>query len=124
VLLLALASAAFSVLAINMAIVIGPTPPGTGVNAPAVDFHGIEIDIANELAGAQVLIFDPVDADIDDSRAWLHPIRANHLRTTDCGNQNVGAAGQASDIFGATMSNGDGGVCGQEQMADRPANNG
>jgi hypothetical protein len=27
--------AAISVLAINMAIVIGPTPPGTGVMAPA-----------------------------------------------------------------------------------------
>jgi hypothetical protein len=87
-------------------------------------FHHIEIDVTNELAGTKVLIFDPVDPDIDHRRAWLHPICANHLRTPDSGHQNVRAAGQTSDIFGPTMSNGDGGVRGQEQMADRPANDG
>ena len=43
-----------------MAIVIGPTPPGTGVIQPGDFLDRVEIDVAGELAVGQA-----VDADVD-----------------------------------------------------------
>ena len=60
-----------SVLAISMAMVIGPTPPGTGVIAPA-RCGGLGIgDIADKtgLAFAALGRRDAVHADIDDDGA-------------------------------------------------------
>ena len=43
-----------SVLRIRQAMVIGPTPPGTGVIAPATSLADVEIDIADQSALAAV----------------------------------------------------------------------
>jgi hypothetical protein len=49
-----------------MVMVIGPTPPGTGVIAEATWLTGREVDVAAELAIGQA-----IDADVDDHRAGL-----------------------------------------------------
>ena len=54
-------------------MVMAPTPPGTGVMAPAT-FGGFVIgDIAYQFYFALARI-DAVDTDIDHSGAWLDPI--------------------------------------------------
>ena len=54
--------AASSVLRSSIAIVIGPTPPGTGVIRPARSARGVEVDVADEpVVGA-------VDPDVDHRR--------------------------------------------------------
>ena len=55
--------AACSVLRSRQAIVIGPTPPGTGVMAPATCDRLVEVDVAVEA------VVGAVDADVDDGRA-------------------------------------------------------
>ena len=78
--------AASSVLCSSIAIVIGPTPPGTGVIAPATSRAGLEVDVADEpVVGA-------VDPDVDDRRAGLDPIARDQPRAADRGDQDVGAA--------------------------------
>ena len=83
-------------LAISMAMVIGPTPPGTGVMAPAL-FGGFVIgDVADEPRLALALLGrrDAVDADIDDGRAGLDPVALDHLRPADGGDEDVGRAAE------------------------------
>ena len=46
-------SAASTVFDSSIAIVIGPTPPGTGVIAPATCDDAGEVDVAAQLAGAR-----------------------------------------------------------------------
>jgi hypothetical protein len=61
---LALSFGSFDVLASSMVMVIGPTPPGTGVIWPG-DFETAgEIDVAAQFAVGQA-----VDADVDDDGA-------------------------------------------------------
>ena len=59
--------AATSVLRSSIAIVIGPTPPGTGVIAPRPR-RRLEVDVADEA------VVGPVDADVDHGRAGLDPV--------------------------------------------------
>ena len=70
-------------------MVIGPTPPGTGVIAPATSRGGCEVDVADQLA------VDPVDADVDHGRARLQPVALDHFRPADRGDDDVGAADDA-----------------------------
>ena len=64
-------SAPRTVLPSSIAIVIGPTPPGTGVIARGDLRDRVEVDVARELAVGQ-----PVDADVDHDRARLHHVAA------------------------------------------------
>ena len=65
--------AACSVLRSRQAIVIGPTPPGTGRDR-AGDLDGlVEVDVADEA------VVGAVDADVDHGRAGLDPVAADHL---------------------------------------------
>ena len=59
----ALARAAASVLRSSIAIVIGPTPRGTGVMRAARCGGGVEVDVADEP------VVGPVDPDVDHGRA-------------------------------------------------------
>ena len=61
---------ASSVLRMSMAMVMGPTPPGTGVMARRLRAHGREVHVAGQLARVEA-----VDADVDDDRALASPCR-------------------------------------------------
>ena len=85
-------SHAVTVLAMSMAIVIGPTPPGTGVIAAhrsATASKSTSPTMRYPLAESRVL--DAVDADIDDDRILANVIRAKEMRTADCGDDDVRA---------------------------------
>ena len=88
--------AACTVLAMSMAMVSGPTPPGTGVMAPATSAtwgwtsptstatFGTKSLFPFGIAGEQALelgaVGDFVHADIDDGGARFHKIAGDHCR--------------------------------------------
>ena len=74
----------------RQATVIWPTPPGTGVIAPATCDDLGEGDIADQ-TGFAVGIRQPVDADIDHGGARLDPVAAHHFRPADGGINQIGA---------------------------------
>ena len=55
-------------------MVIGPTPPGTGVIAPATALASAKAT-SPTMCGVAVLVDDAVDADVDHGRARLDPVR-------------------------------------------------
>ncbi len=110
-------------LAISMAMVIGPTPPGTGVMAPAA-LRRLGIgDVADE-SGLAFAFFgrgDAIDADIDDGSARLDPVALDHFGPADGGHQNVGGAGERRQVPGAAVRDGDGAVGGEQKIGHRLA---
>lgn len=83
---------AVSVLARRQAMVIGPTPPRTGVMAPATSAAGI-MHIAYQLGLAVAL--DPVDAHVDHGRAGFHHVAGDHLRAAN-GSRRISAPRQTA----------------------------
>ncbi len=89
-------------------MVSGPTPPGTGVYAPAssnafgctsptiVDPRLAKVACALRVAGEEAVKLldrrDAIDADIDNGRARLHHLRRDEPRSADRGDQDVGLA--------------------------------
>ena len=71
----------------SIVIVIGPTPPGTGVIQPATSRHAGEIDVAAQLAGVVA-----VHADVDDDRAGLDHVGGERVAPADRGHHDVGLA--------------------------------
>ncbi len=65
--------AASKVLSKRQAIVIGPTPPGTGVIAPATALTDGKIDVADNPV-ASFGIRRRADTDVDDRGSRLHPV--------------------------------------------------
>ena len=63
----------------RQAIVIGPTPPGTGVIAPATSADAGEVDVADQPRLA-VRPAHPVDPDVDHRRPRLDPVGPDHAR--------------------------------------------
>ncbi len=97
-------SAARTVLLSSIAMVIGPTPPGFGVIAPATWLHRLEIDVADEpVAVLRRGIIDAVHADIDDDRARLDHVGLDEMRLAHRGDEDVGAAAMLGDVFAARM---------------------
>ena len=95
----------------SIAIVIGPTPPGTGVISGARSARGFELYVAGEACvGA-------VHADVDDDGALLDPVALDQLGHADRGDQHVGAAADLGEVARARVAGGDGGVGGQQQRA-------
>ena len=78
--------AAASVLRSSIAIVIGPTPPGTGVIAPPRSATAVEVDVAHQPVGAAV------DAHVDHRRPGLDELGAHQSRHAHGRHQHVGAA--------------------------------
>ena len=106
--------AAASVFAMSIAIVIGPTPPGTGVIAPATGSTSSEVDVsAQSVVGA-------VDPDVDHGRPGLHVLGGDQLRHPDRGDQDIGPAADGGQIPGAGVADRDGGVTAQQQADQRP----
>ena len=68
-----------------MVIVIGPTPPGTGVIHAATLLRRFEVDVADQLAVRQA-----VDADVDDDRARLDHVAGDQARLAGRHHQDVG----------------------------------
>ena len=58
----------------SIAIVIGPTPPGTGVIQPATSRDAGEVDVA-----AQLAVVVAVHADVDDDGARLDHVGGEHV---------------------------------------------
>jgi hypothetical protein len=92
-------------------MVIGPTPPGTGVIAPAT---------ASASSNA-ICARHPVDADVDYGRAGLDEVAPHHAGRADGGDQDVGVAADAPEVLGAGMGDGDGAIGGQQQGGHRLA---
>ena len=87
-------------------MVIGPTPPGTGVMAPAIFTAFVERDVADQ---AHLAFFGggyTVDADIDDGCPRLDPVALYHLRTPHGGDQNIGLAADGRQVGGVRMGDG------------------
>ena len=102
-------------MASSIAIVIGPTPPGTGVIAPATSLTGVEVDVADEpVVGA-------VGADVDHRRARLHHLGADQARRADRGDEDVGARADRGEVAGARVADGDRRVLAEQQRGERPA---
>ena len=111
----ACAFAASSVLRSSIAIVIGPTPPGTGVIRRGALGGRREGDVADQ-AGVGA-----VDADVDHRGALLDPVALDELGPPDRGDEHVGAAADRREVARARVAGGDGGVGGQQQRRDRLA---
>ena len=86
-------------------MVIGPTPPGTGVMAEATCADGIEIHIAGQLAVRQ-----PVHAHVHDHGPRPDHVGLEELRLADGDDHNVGLAGQGGDVAAAAVADGHRGV--------------
>ena len=66
------------------------------------DFCCFWFDVAGESAAVFArFIGDSVDADIDYGRAGLDPVSLDSTRATDCSDDEVGAATNVCNIFGA-----------------------
>ncbi len=90
-------------------MVIGPTPPGTGVIAPATSATSANATspTMRDLPSAPA---HAVDADVDHGRARLDPIAPHHLRASDGREHQVGAAADRRQIARLGMRDRHGGV--------------
>ena len=85
-------------------MVIGPTPPGTGVIAPATFHGGVKIHIPHQAGPRRTRSarfgFDAVDSHINHRRARFNPIPFNHLRHAHRRHENVGAPAHRRQVSG------------------------
>lgn len=96
---------------INIAIVIGPTPPGFGGDASGDGLHGGEVHVADE-AGAVLCgrVGDAVDAHVHHHGAGADHVRFHEVRDAHRGDEDVRAAAVRSDVSCARVDERDGGV--------------
>jgi hypothetical protein len=86
-----------SVFFISIAIVIGPTPPGTGVSAEATSLTASYIAVADEAITALArAVIHAVDADVDDDGAGLDHVGRHEVGATDRSHEDIGLAGHRS----------------------------
>ena len=76
-----------------MVMVIGPTPPGTGVIQPATSRTAGEVDVA-----AQLAVVVAVHADVDDHRAGLDHVGREHVAPADRGHDHVGLPREGAEV--------------------------
>ncbi len=76
-----------------MAIVIGPTPPGTGVIQPAMFFTA-----SKSTSPARLAVGEPVHADVDYAGPGFDHRRTDEFRPAHRGDQDVGLARHALEI--------------------------
>ena len=123
--------AALTVLLMSMAMVSLPTPPGTGVQAPAMRVtRGIAIaddgaSLFGELLFALLValektleedrVGDVIDADIEDGCAGLDELGGDETGTSDGGDEDVSATADGGQVLGAGVADGDG-CAGVEQQ--------
>ena len=116
----AIAQAARTVLASRQAIVIGPTPPGTGVIAPAISVTSAKAT-SPTMRDLPPSCRHPVDADVDHGGAGLDPIAPHHLRSSDRREQHVGAAADRRQIARLGMRHRHRRVLRQQELRQRLA---
>ena len=118
--------AAVRVFFISIAMVSGPTPPGTGVSAPATSATaGCTSPTATEpfaaarpgdarappkKRDASRFVGDAVHADVDDRRARLDELRRDEPGAPDGGDEDVGLARDRRQVGRARVADGDRGV--------------
>ena len=108
--------AALSVLRSSIAIVIGPTPPGTGVMQP-----GDARATASKSTSPHEPVVGAVHADVDHRGARLDPVGADQPRHADGGDQHVGARADRRQVARARVADRDRRVALQQQVRDRLA---
>ena len=114
--------AARSVLTSRHTIVIGPTPPGTGVMAPATSTASAKHTSPTILRFA-VRARHPVDADVDHGCARLDPAAAHEFGAADGDEQQFGAPAQIRQVARLRMRDGHGRIGGEQKLAERIADN-
>ncbi len=107
------ARAACKVLTSSIAIVIGPTPPGTGRDRRSDLRRGLVVDIADQT------VFEPVHADVDHHRPGFHGVGAKQARNPHRRDENVGTPADGVQVPGPGMTDGDGRVGRQQQARHR-----
>jgi hypothetical protein len=102
-----------TVLYSSMVMVMGPTPPGTGVMALALSF-------AASNSTSPTSFFSPTRfTDIDHYRPWLYPFPLDHLGAADGGDQHIGPPYLLGKIAGAGMADRHRGMLGQTHQRHR-----
>ena len=106
----------FTVFFISMVIVMGPTPPGTGVMAPAISLAFSKVYIASEdrdhLAGLfALLLSDAVYAYVDYTGTRFDPFRLYETGYARSDDEDVCSFAVVFEVFSAGMHYGDRGVC-------------
>ena len=107
--------AAVNVLRRSIAIVIGPTPPGTGVMSPATS------NTAGSTSPDELAFLGAIDAHVDHGRTRLDHLRRHEPLPADSGHEDVGAPRVAREIVGARVADRHGHVLGEEQHRHRLA---
>src|SRR5437899_1416878 len=108
-------------------VVVLPSPAGVGLMA--VTRTGVVCrlgigDVADQAVLAATLFrrADAIDAHIDHRRSWLHPLTPDHFRAADSSDQDVRATTKLREVLGPAVSDGDGGVRGEQKVGHRLAN--
>ncbi len=96
-------------------MVMGPTPPGTGVIAPATSRAASKSTSPTRPSPVR---FTPTSITVAPG---LHPVRLHQTGRADRGDQDVGASADASQVPGPRVADGDRSVRVQEQAGERPA---
>ena len=107
--------AASSVFFNRYAMVMGPTPPGTGVSQPATSRASSPRDVA-----AQPRV-RAVDAHVDDGGARLDPVAPDHLGPADGGHEDVGRAAERLQVARARVRHRHRRAAGRQQQRHRLA---
>ena len=105
-----------NVLRIRQAMVIGPTPPGTGVIALATSDADAKVDVADEAR------FGAIDPDIDHASAGFQPIALDHLRPSHRGDHDVPPAHDFGQVLRPAVGDGHRAACADQQQRHRLAN--
>ncbi len=95
-------------------MVIGPTPPGTGLIAPATSYRLGEGDIAHEAA-----VRSAGNADVDHRRARRDPVAAHQCRLPNGGDEDVGTPALVGEIAGAAVRDRHRGVGREQERGER-----
>ena len=112
--------AARSVLTNRQTIVIGPTPPGTGVMAPATSTASAKFT-SPTMRDLPAGIGHAIDADVDHGCARLDPVAANEFGAADGDAQEFGAPAIVGQIARVGMRDGDGRVLVEQNLRQRIA---
>ena len=103
----------------SIAIVIGPTPPGTGVIRAGDLARRRKVDVSTEGVAARIVGARlRVDAHVDHRGAGLEPRALDHLGGADSGDDNVGATHVPGQVRRARVAHRDRRVHRHEKVRD------
>ena len=98
----------------RQAMVMGPTPPGTGVMWPATSAASSKATSPTSFVLGCPASFEAffrrrhaINADIYDARTRLDPIAPDHFGNADSGDENIGIPAQVRQVVRARMGDAD-----------------